>query len=281
MKDNIVLWTKTYHVDFERVKKLKESIEKYNKDNIRFYISCPLAEKQLLIDMIGSDGYIYIPDEQIHPPNPRLTGWMQQTPIKLHAYEQLNCNNVLILDSDCYFIKDFYETDFIAYDDVPYSIIHENKQVQEYNTIFFNKNMRNTEYHKAQKAYREVFGGKSNRVYDYGPNPHIMSAKVLDHMKEHYLEPNGYTFESFYFAMKEAYPGIHPRESLTYGEYLLAAKPIDIIPSGPLFKVYHWPEMVQFERDNNLFNQEQIKQNYFGILYQSKLASDHPETYIK
>jgi hypothetical protein len=275
------LWTKTYHVDFKRVKKLKESIEKYNKDNLRYYISCPESEKQLLIDTIGTDGYTYVSDEQIHPPNPRLTGWMQQTNIKLHAYEQLNCNNVLILDSDCYFIKDFYETDFIAYDDVPYSIIHENKQIQEYNTSFFNRNISNTEYNKAQKAYREIFGGRSNRVYDYGPNPHLMSAKVLDHMKEHYLEPNGYTFESFYFAMKQAYPGIHPRESLTYGEYLLAAKPIDIIPTGPLFKVYHWPEMVHFETKNNMFDEEQIKQNYFGILYQSKLSSDHPETYIR
>ena len=281
MKDNIVLWNKTYHVDFMRVKKLKDSVEKYNKDNIPFYISCPESEKQLLFDTIGTDGYTFIPDEQIHPPNPRLTGWMQQTPIKLHAYEQLNCNNVLILDSDCYFIKDFFESDFIAYDDVPYSILHENKQVQEYNSFFFNRNIRVSEYHRAQKAYREVFGGRSNRVYDYGPNPHLMSAKVLDHLKENYLEPNGMTFESFYFAMKQAYPDIHPRESLTYGEYLLAAKPIDIVPTGPFFKMYHWPEMAEFERSVDMFNEELIRENYLGILYQSKIEADHPESYVK
>ena len=279
--DNLVIWNKTYHVDFERVKKLKESIEKYNKDNIPFYISCPRAEKELLFSIIGKENYTYIADEDIHPPNPNLTGWMQQTPIKLHAYEQLNCKNVLIMDSDCYFIKDFYEKDFIAYDDVPYSIIHENKQVQEYNSFLFNREYKTAEYCKAQMAYREVFGGKSNRIYDYGPNPHLFSAKVLDHLKENYLEPNGFTFESFYFAMKQAYPNIHPRESLTYGEYLLAAKPIDIIPSGPLFKMYHWPEMVDFEEKIGMFKEESIKHNYLGILYQSKIATDHPETYVK
>jgi hypothetical protein len=89
------------------------------------------------------------------------------------------------------------------------------------------------------------------------------------------------TFESFYFAMKKAYPNIHPRESLTYGEYLLAAKPIDIIPTGPLFKIYHWPEMVEFEEKIGMFDENKIKQNYLGILYQSKISSHHPESYVK
>ena len=74
MKDKIVIWNKTYHIDFNRVKNLKESIEKYNKDNIPFYISCPKAEKELLFNTIGTENYTYIADEDIHPPNPNLTG---------------------------------------------------------------------------------------------------------------------------------------------------------------------------------------------------------------
>ena len=62
---------------------------------------------------------------------------------------------------------------------------------------------------------------------------------------------------------------IHFRETLTYGEYLLAAKPIDIIPCGPFFKVYHWKEMWDFENGTGLELEENIKQNYLGVIKQS------------
>ena len=45
--NNIILYCKSYAGDVQRVKKLKGSIEKYNKDNIPFYISCPKKDKQL------------------------------------------------------------------------------------------------------------------------------------------------------------------------------------------------------------------------------------------
>lgn len=279
--NDIVIWNKTYHVDFKIAKKLKNSIEKYNKDNIPFYISCPNAEKQLLFDIIGTENYTFIPDEEIFSPQLQLPGWVYQILVKTYAYEKLNSKNILIIDSDAYFIRDFYKKDFIAYDDIPYSIIHENKQTAEYNSFLLGRNVITSEYSKAQQAYRETFGGNSNRLYDYGPNPHLFSSAVLDSLKENYLIPNGFTWETFYYNMKKAYPDIHPRETLMYGEYLLAAKPIDIIPSGPLFKVYHWPEMVKFEKDTGLFNEEHIKDNYLGIVYQSKLDPSHPQSFVK
>lgn len=40
-KYNFVLFCKTYKGDFERFKILKNSIDKFNVENIPFYISCP------------------------------------------------------------------------------------------------------------------------------------------------------------------------------------------------------------------------------------------------
>jgi hypothetical protein len=69
--------------------------------------------------------------------------------------------------------------------------------------------------------------------------------------------------------MKSNY-GIHFRETLTYGEYLMTTKCIPVVPSGPLFKTYHWKEMVEFEKGTGLELEENIAKNYLGIIMQSK-----------
>jgi hypothetical protein len=88
-------------------------------------------------------------------------------------------------------------------------------------------------------------------------------------MKENYLDPNGLDFTTFSIAIEDNYPGIHARETAAYGEYLLATKCIDIVPTGPFFKVYHWKEMWDFEKGTGLELEENIKENYLGIIMQS------------
>jgi hypothetical protein len=39
--------------------------------------------------------------------------------------------------------------------------------------------------------------------------------------------------------------------------------------------------MVEFEEKIGMFDENKIKQNYLGILYQSKISSHHPESYVK
>ena len=48
--DNFVIYCKSYRNDLERVKVLAQSIERYNIDNIPFYISCPRADRDLFIN---------------------------------------------------------------------------------------------------------------------------------------------------------------------------------------------------------------------------------------
>lgn len=269
MNYKLAIYCKTYFRDFERVKKLLKSINEYNKDNIPFYISCPYSELPLLQRTIGVEGYEYIRDEDIYKARPPFVGWKSQTPIKLNAYTMIPATNILIVDSDAFFIKDFYESDFIAYDDVPYTQMYENKSLAELEKVLKGVNYKTNGYSKCMRAYREVLGGKSNKIYDYGPNPHLWSTKVLKHMKENYLEPNGLTFETFSLAIEQKYPGIHSRETAAYGEYLLATKCIDIVPTGPFFKVYHWKELWDFEQGTGLELEDNIKENYLGIIMQS------------
>ena len=287
---NLILYCKSYSKDIERVKKLKESIEKYNSDNIPFYISCPLDDKNLFEDTLGTENYTLVIDEDIVSVGLHnyeegnetyfkgkwndlvlnMDGWRTQQVVKSSIHKLKITKNYVCLDSDAYFIRPFFESDFIAKDDIPYTIIHENKEVSQYKKLFFNSNFSEGAYNKTLNAYRNIFGSNYKKLYDYGPNPYIWSCKVWEHFEENYLGPNKLTFESFSAHVEQQY-NIQMREAVTYGEYLLNTQLIEIIPTGPLFKVYHWKEMVDFEQKAGMFDEEKLKESYLGIIHQSNI----------
>lgn len=268
MKYNLAIYIKTYFDDLDRVKILFESIQKYNVDNIPIFISTDRMCQRALAAKLGTKGYSRLVDEDYFTPTLPLTGWEQQMYVKLNAFKAVPAENLLILDSDGVFIKEFTTDDFIAYDNIPYTIIHENKQMSEYETYLKNGDYSKTGYAKAVKAYRDIFRGKSNKIYDYGPNPHLWNRKVIESFNEKYLDANNLTLEQFCYGIKQQY-GIHFRETLTYGEYLLATNVIPIIPCGPFFKVYHWKELYEFENSIGWINEDKIKKTYLGLIKQS------------
>ena len=189
----------------------------------------------------------------------------------------------MCLDSDAYFITDFYESDFLAKDDIPYTIIHENKEISQYKKLFFNSNFSKGAYKETLDSYRNLFGSPYKKMYDYGPNPYIWSCEVWKHFEENYLtrvntekvkikgvRPKSINLEDF-MTILELQHNVQMREAIIYGEYLLNTKLFEIIPTGPLFKVYHWKEMVEFEQKTGLFNEEKLAESYLGIIYQSKI----------
>jgi hypothetical protein len=268
-KYKVALVTKTYSRDIPSYKILFDSINKYNEDNLPIFVIIPFSDKQLLQDTIGTEGYTLLYDHDIHSFKYNMAGWEQQMIIKLKAHQHISTENILLIDSDGRFIKPFFEKDFIAYDNIPYTIVHENKQIAEYETALKGGDYNNTGYAKAVRAYRDIFGFQSTKIYDYGPNPHLWSTRVLEEFFSTYIDYNGLNLEEFCLSMKSNY-GIHFRETLTYGEYLMTTKCIPVVPSGPLFKTYHWKEMVEFEKGTGLELEENIAKNYLGIIMQSK-----------
>lgn len=281
---NIILYCKSYAGDVQRVKKLKGSIEKYNRDNIPFYISCPKQDKQLFEDTLGKENYILILDEDIVTlKHSHLDGWRSQQIVKSSLHKLNITKNYVCLDSDAYFITDFYKSDFLAKDDIPYTIIHENKEISQYKKLFFNSNFSKGAYKETLDSYRNLFGSPYKKMYDYGPNPYIWSCEVWKHFEENYLPsvstkkikikgvtPKSIDLEDF-MTILELQHNVQMREAIIYGEYLLNTKLFEVIPTGPLFKVYHWKEMVEFEQKTGLFNEEKLAESYLGIIYQSKI----------
>ena len=82
---NIILYCKSYDKDLDRVVHLSNSIKKYNKDNIPFYISVPLKDVDLFKNNLPYFTEI-IEDESVFK-DKIPSGWHYQQYIKAFFYK--------------------------------------------------------------------------------------------------------------------------------------------------------------------------------------------------
>ncbi|CAB4160025.1 hypothetical protein UFOVP723_39 [uncultured Caudovirales phage] len=252
----LVLYCKSYHKDVERAKILLDSIVKYNADNIPFYISVPETDIELFQSILGTEHYTLVTDESIDSDN---EGWKGQQIVKSQFWKLGLCENYVCVDSDCFFIKPFHVKDFMFNDDTPYTICHEYKSFFE----FLDKHPLGFDPYQSFTQERlhimELFG-REGVVYDFGPGPTIWSAKVWQSLEENYIQPNNLKFSDLIQA--------NGSEFTWYGEWLLRDQTIRLIPRGPLFKNYHYPNQYQYDTHFK-YDVEKIAKLYLGIGMQS------------
>lgn len=253
--ENIILYCKSYAPDINRAKNLLESINKYNKDNIPFYISVPSSDLKLFRNVLGNDVNL-IEDESIYT---NTQGWVGQQIVKSQFWKLNLCENYLCLDSDTYFIKDFYKSDFLYEDSIPYTICHEDKELMEWA-------LRSNLGFDIQKSFQEdrdkvmnLFNRKG-AYYDFGPSPVIWNCKVWESLFENYMKPNNISYEQLI--------QFSPSEFTWYGEWILVSKIIPIYPKQPLCKVFHYGQQFQ-EAKLKGYTEEDFSKNYLGIIMQS------------
>lgn len=260
--ENIVLYCKSYKDDVFRVKILLDSINRYNKDNIPFYISVPSQDKELFKSTLGENNYTLLLDEDI---NTNCRGWVGQQIVKSNFWRLELCENYVCIDSDAYFIKNFYKSDFIYENKIPYTIIHEQKElftwtVGKTQELGFDPKK---SFINDRKKIMELFG-RRGKYYDFGPSPTIWSSKVWKSLDEKYIKPNNLTFSKLIEYSNS--------EFSWYGEALLNFKSIPIYPIEPLFKVFHYPQQLLEYKQKN-YTEEMISQNYYGIILQSNYTN--------
>lgn len=239
------LFCKSYEGDLLRVEKLWESIKKHNVDKIPFYLSVPSKDIDLFRHrMVSSGGLInLITDEEIVISNPDVTleqyffldGRVSQQVIKAEFWRYIKkiinqdlC--YLCIDSESVFIRNFYIKDFMVDKYIPYTIIHENKDLLQ---MAENKNRFNVciNYNTDCQLIKKFFN-RNGVNYDYGPTPVIWSSKVWSDLSEKFLK----TIDKNIWQIIEQ----NPSELRWYGEALLHFKSIEIYPREPLFRVYHY-----------------------------------------
>lgn len=265
MKD-LVLYCKSYRKDFLRLKRLLKSISDFNADRIQFYVSTPKADYELLTQLVGSEGYVWISDESILESNPAVpigiektkSGSLTQQIVKSEFWRLGLCENYVCLDSDCIFIKPFYKSDFIANDGHPYTVIYQNK---EYFQLAIDRGFAKAPHQLMAEGNRvkQLFGRQGPNYYCPCP-PFIWSSKVWGSLEERYLKPKGLSFWDI--CTPE-----HP-ETLLYLEALLNYKAIPLHPIEQLFRIYYYDWHYYLLRRIGE-TPVKLKEHYLGVIYQS------------
>ena len=96
--ENLVIYSKSYKNDVEKLKVLLESTYKHNIDNIPIYISCPNEDITIFKNILGTLNYTLIPDEDIIKV-PFMEGWKSQQIVKSQFWKLNLCKNYFIIDS--------------------------------------------------------------------------------------------------------------------------------------------------------------------------------------
>lgn len=191
--------------------------------------------------------------------------WQYQQIVKSQLHRIGLTENYVCLDSDSYFIKDFYVSDFIQ-EDIPFTIIHQQKELFSWLSIN-HKHFKDDPKSYFENISRKVMDqiGRKGICYDYGPSPTIWSNKVWKSFQNNYLDLNNID----YISLIEEYPS----EFTWYGEWLLKSEAIPLLPKEPLFKVFHYKRQFQdFVKEGH--TRESIKENYMGIVLQSNWNRD-------
>jgi hypothetical protein len=177
--------------------------------------------------------------------------------------------HVIQVDSDSFFIKKFETSDFMVTPDIPYTVLHENKELKEF---FAKQNLFECNQSKDGKYWvGQGFAGNGTNVkkvlgtehvtaeYDYGHPPCIWANSVWEALYKQYVEPNNLKYEDLLEYANS--------EQQWYGETLMALQLFPMYPRENYFKTFHYEANYhEFKKMDKLSS---IIYNYHGICLQS------------
>ena len=264
--DSFVLYCKSYSVDVKRVARLAETIKKHNVDKIPFVVSAPKADLQLFEEHLKDHDVKLLADEVIIEANPainptqlsKLPGKISQQIVKSEFWRVGLSQAYLCLDSDCIFIRPFRRSEFISSDGTPYTIMDEGRDIlfpalaKRKFDIFENFK------HESEQVQHAL--EREGKIYNFGPNCPVWDRRVWESLDEKYLKPTNQSFMDVILRL--------PVEMRWYGEALLKFRAIELLPSQPFFKMYHYAwQLAKDKRDG--IKVEHLARMYCGVVYQS------------
>jgi hypothetical protein len=263
---DIALYCKSYRRDVLRVRRLLDSIERHNRDRLPVFVSMPQADRALFAERLGSTRCTLVNDEEIVRASPggsrervaAMEGELSQAIVKAEFWRLGLSESALCIDADSKFVADFGRADLLAPDGMPYTVIHQNKDLLQ---LASNRNVPKVavEFRAEVERFRPLFH-RVGPVYSFAPSPFLWSRRVWQSLERELLQPQGKTL---WDVVTRDLP-----ESLWYGEALLAYQAIPLRPIEPLFRVYHynwqWYAMQRLGE-----SEKTVAENYFGVIYQS------------
>jgi len=267
----LALFCKSYRNDVLRARRLAESIQRFNADSLPFYLSVPSQDLPVFREKCAGLKLELIADEDIVATNPslerqcleRLAGGVAQQVVKSEFWRLGIAGAYVCVDSDCYFIRNFNTSDFISQDGVPYTVMHEAKELLHFAELSGKRQIARN-WQRDCEDMKKIFG-RTGRSWDFGPVPVVWSAVVWSDLGDRWLKPRNMTIVDAILA--------HAGELRWYGEALLAFKSIPLLPVEPLFRCYHYEEQFYFWKERGE-TEKKVAVNYLGVCMQSNWNKD-------
>ena len=259
---NLIFFCKTYSGDFKKIGRLISTYRKYNKDNIPLVISCPSNDIKIfkdfnntpLITIITDESYAqnYMSSEPILGFTP---GYINQEICKLAFWETNITNNYLCIDSDTYFIRNFYLIDFMHDLETPYSVLVMDKDLatQDFDQVYWDRRQTHI------KKIFDIIELKDPRFLTcHGMT--VFSRKVLESFQRNFLAPQKWSYLDII--------KISPFEFTWYNAWLQKSNAINVYAVEPFFKVFHYRREYIFSILKGL-REKDLARSYLGIVMQS------------
>lgn len=261
-----VLYCKSYRTDMKRVVRLARSVAQHNLDRIPFYVSVPKADIGLFSEYLRDFDIKLLTDESILNLNPKLDqaklenilGSLSQQVVKSEFWRTGVSVSYLCLDSDCVFLRPFRQQEFVTPEGTPYTVIDEGRDLL-YPTLSLGKTKVIKNFYRESEEVQNEFG-RSGKHYNYGPNCPVWDRRVWLSLDENYSKPRNLSFLDLILRSGN--------EQRWYGEALLKYRAIELLPSQPFFKMYHYAWQQKFDNRASIY-EEQLKQLFCGVVYQS------------
>lgn len=270
--NNFALYCKTYSGDLDSFDRFIDSYIKYNKDNICLYISVPSNESGLYNKYKDLNNVVFVHDEDYAENYFTDTeywglsiGYINQEICKLAFWETGRTENYLCVDSDAVFIKDFYKSDFMFNDHIPYSVLVMDKDLNiQRDYIEFGK--WRTEHIK--NIFNYIGLDDPRMLTSHGMT--ILNSTVLNDFSKNLMRKKSITYRQL---IEKA-----PYEFTWYNAWLQKSKIIPIYNVEPFFKTFHTEnEYIAYKQQG--ISIQDIALKYVGIVFNSNWAKDRGVVY--
>lgn len=256
-----VIYCKSFSSDLEAFRRMFASYRQHNKDNIPLYVSVPSSDEAAFKQIVGSEATV-IADESYAESyfttemywNLSL-GYINQEICKLSFWETGIAKNYLCVDSDAYFIRDFYKNDFMATKSTPYSVLVMDKDL---NTQEYYREFGRWRLGHIKRIFEEV--GYDDRRYLTCHGMTVLSSAVLKDFKKNFLRKKKISYKDLI--------KISPYEYSWYNAWLQKSKIIDVVAVEPFFKTFHMRKEYQLSRIS-MIKEADIAEYYVGIIMNS------------
>lgn len=258
---------KTYAGDFRYAERLLQSYRQFNCDAIQLFLVAPRSDVSIF-EKIACENVTIIPEDEVSDQlvtdNSVLgiaPGYINQEIIKLSFWELGAVENYFCLDSDAYFIRNFFRHDFMYDDSTPYTVLAEDKDLRA-DPLYYRK------YWAAREKWVDAIKVDIALTDRRSLTCHgltTLSSRVLRSLKDKHMRPNGKSYSDLL--------RIAPLEFSWYSLWLQKDRTIPIEIQEPPFKTFHMRRFHQ-EFIARGVTAEDLSRAYVGVVINSNFSRD-------